>query len=188
MGLSWSKPLQALGKGHGSSKVVWLSLPAPTHSHPHGWRRASPAPSLHGCVSGFFSFSAAASGPEEFAAESRLLHRQEGETGRDRDREREMERRKGRNSPSFTPQYPAPSLSHLLCPSGGSLSSEPLRVTETWVPRPGFPEMVPWAIQGVTLSGPLSFGVEMTPAGPYHVPWERLCRKEGCVTHRLNSA
>lgn len=99
MELSWSTLLQALGKRLVSCKVVRMS-PAPTHLHPHGWRPASPAPSLHGCVSGFFSFSAAASGPEEFAAESRLLHRQEGETYRERERKEERKKQPFRQPPS----------------------------------------------------------------------------------------
>lgn len=97
--------------------------------------------------------------------------------------EREREREETVLPPA--PQYPAPSQSHLGCPCRESLSSEPLRVTETWVLSLGFPETAPWATQGVTLAGPLSFCVEVTPAAPYHSHWERLCRKEGCVTQGL---
>lgn len=128
------------------------STPPPTPNPSPG----SLFPCLPPCCE-VFSSPAAASGPRGSSLQSRLLQ----ETGAGN-------KGGGGGRRSFC------SPSSLSPLSGPPLLEVPiLRVTEALANHSlgGLPKAALWAIQGVTLSGPLARAVEVTPTRPHLRPW-----------------
>lgn len=135
-GQAWSQTDPEWGRL--SSTGVWMSPPpCPTPTHP----LAPSLPASLPAVRGFFSSPAAASGPEEFAAVEAAAEAGAGNKGG-----------RGRGAVLLQPQLP------LILVWATPLGSPVLRVTEALAnpPLQGSPKAALWAIQGVTLLGPLA--------------------------------